>query len=785
MESSYLEQLNKQQRDAVEYIGGPELVIAGAGSGKTRVITYKIVHLLAKGYEPWRIMALTFTNKAAREMKERVIALTGSQSAQKMTMGTFHSVFARMLRANSQRIGYRQDYTIYDADDARNLVKLIIRDMELDEKVYKPSAVYGEISRQKNNLVLPEMYMADPENMRRDRAKKIPLFGTIYQGYCARCRVAQAMDFDDLLVNTNLLLRDNPDIRRHYQEFYRYILVDEYQDTNFAQHAIVRQLAGDGGENLCVVGDDAQSIYSFRGANISNILNLKKTFAELRTFKLEQNYRSTENIINAAGSLIAKNKFQIPKKVFSDNGEGMRVEVVRSYSDYEESYLVASRIQQLRATNGSGYGSFAILYRTNAQSRILEESLRKRGIPYRIYGGLSFYQRKEVKDTVAYFRLAVNPDDDEALRRVINVPARGIGETTMKKVMGTALANSVSLWTVLKDPKGCGVQVNNGTLAKLEGFRNLVLDFVRNNAEGVNAGELARYIVNKTGLARVFETDVTPENISRRENVMEVLNNAMEYYTSEEEQGQADQATMANFLAQISLATDEEGHGDDNGSPAESVTLMTIHAAKGLEFDNVFVVGVEEELLPSSMSNNLPAVVEEERRLLYVAITRAKKFCQLSYAGSRFRNGATAICQPSRFLGDIDSKYLNMVSGVSKDSFHNPFEDSYAASRRNNYRNTWASPSAIKPQPQRPQRPLFTKPSATGSHTMTAGNAELHNASELSPGMTIEHNRFGIGVISTIDTSNPQGDTITVRFSADDSIKKLLLKFARFAIVTQ
>lgn len=806
MSGEYLNELNEQQRAAVEFLGAPELVIAGAGSGKTRVLTYKIMHLLAQGYEPWRIMALTFTNKAANEMKERITRQAGASAASKITMGTFHSVFARILRANAERIGYKPNYTIYDTSDSLNLIKTIIRDMDLDEKIYKPSNIQSIISRSKNALILPQDYINDPTQQRSDKAHKIPRAGQIYAAYCNRCRVAQAMDFDDLLLNTNLLLRDNPDVRRHYQDFYRYILVDEYQDTNFAQHSIIRQLTLDG-KNVCVVGDDAQSIYSFRGANIGNILNLDRSFPGLQIFKLERNYRSSENIVNAADSLIRHNKEQLRKHVFSKNGPGMPVEIVKSYSDYEESYLVASRICLLKQTQGTPYNEFAILYRTNAQSRALEESLRKRNIPYRIYGGKSFYERKEVKDAIGYFRLAINPNDDEALKRVINVPGRGIGETTVKKITAAAIEKEKSLWDILEDPVSNGVSVNRGTLSKLLSFRNMVEGFVRMTASGDDADKVAKKIIGTTGLISQYVTDSTPENISRMQNTEELLNSAAAFVEENREQG-IEENTLSDFMAQVSLASDIDK--TDKDTPMDCVTLMTIHAAKGLEYDNVFVVGVEEELLPSSMSSDSLQGIEEERRLLYVAITRARKFCMLSYAGSRFRNGMTAITTPSRFLGELNPSYLKMVTGTNIDQFHNPLEDSYGAavSSRRNYGGTGtftgARPSTgrYKPLSGSPYgerrsfpdrshdmsrvptpRPVPT-PSAAPAAPLASGlPATIHTADELKPGMIIEHNRFGRGIINDVDAENPQGARISASFDADSAVRKLILKFAKFAII--
>ena len=779
--SAYLDQLNEQQRAAVEYLDGPQLVIAGAGSGKTRVLTYKILHLLTKGYEPWRIMALTFTNKAAREMRERITALAGPSVASRLWMGTFHSIFARILRANADRLGFKSSFTIYDSADSRNLVKTIIRDMDLDEKVYKPATVASAISMAKNALMSPEAYAADRDIRRADDAARRPRTAEIYAAYRNRCHVAEAMDFDDLLYYTNILLRDNPDIRRHYSEFFRYILVDEYQDTNFAQHAIVTQLCGGEG-NLCVVGDDAQSIYSFRGANIRNILNLKRTFPTLQTFKLERNYRSTENIINAAGSLIAKNTEQIPKNVYSTNGAGAPVEVVNSYSDYEESYLVAGRISQVRRQYGHSYDDIAVLYRTNAQSRVLEESLRRRNIPYRIYGGLSFYQRKEVKDAVAYLRLSINPDDDEALKRVINIPARGIGETTLKKLVGAAIAAGVSMWAVIQEPALFNVAINAGTARKIEAFAQIVRTLRDISAGGAPANQVVRAMFVHTHLMDMYRSDNTPENISKLENLEEVLNEAEEFVAGRIEQGLGDQVSMTEFMTELSLKTDADQ--EDADGPGEKVTLMTIHAAKGLEFADIFVVGVEEDLLPSALSQNSLAEVEEERRLLYVAITRAKQYCMLSYASSRYRNGMTVTTRPSRFLSDIDRQYLRLMTGTSIDSgqsappppaFARPAAGFVAAGR----------PSGRSGQPFSSSRSYMNthstlQPRSSDRRAAATGDSMMHTVDQLQTGLNITHPRFGRGVIVAIDASNPGQERIQVNFSGE--VKTLLLKFARFTI---
>lgn len=765
----YLDNLNEQQRDAVVYTGGPSLVIAGAGSGKTRVLTYKIVHLLNSGYEPWRILALTFTNKAAREMRERIQQLVGEKTASKLWMGTFHSIFLRILRQNSERIGYKPNFTIYDAADSKSLVKSVIKDMDLDEKIYKPSTVLSAISSAKNALISPEKYATLDDVMQADRRARRPMLYALYRNYRDRCFAASAMDFDDLLYYTNVLLRDNPDILRHYQEFFRYVLVDEYQDTNFAQHVIVSQICRES-HALCVVGDDAQSIYSFRGANIGNILNLKRSYPDLATFKLERNYRSTQNIIKAANSLIEKNVHQIRKNVFSENDPGERIEVIESYSDFDEARLVADRISLVKMKTHDSFEEFAILYRTNAQSRVLEESLRKRNIPYRIYGGLSFYQRKEVKDALAYFRLAVNPADDEALRRIINFPSRGIGETTLNKLLRTATDAKVSIWDVICDLETYNPGVNSGTARKLGDFRSLIANFVNMNAEGVDANELARRIIADTHLLSMLMSDRTPENLSKQENLNELLSGVNEFVSTRIEEGN-EHISLSDFMGEVSLATDQDLKDADDGE-RERVTLMTAHAAKGLEFNNIFIVGVEEDLFPSAMANGSLQEIEEERRLLYVAITRARNFCMMSYARSRYRNGQTCTCSPSRFIRDIDPALLRLHAGASignsRRSFDN-FIDSYHSSPGPRKDLTAGrDPSRWIPKEEKPRTPAK---SMSGTHS----------PSELTEGMEIEHERFGRGVITAIDTSR-QDARITVRFSETD-MRTLLLKFARFNIL--
>lgn len=768
----YLKDLNQQQRDAVLYNDGPQLVIAGAGSGKTRVLTYKIVHLLCHGYEPWRILALTFTNKAAREMRERIKSVVGESTAAKIWMGTFHSIFARILRQNADRVGFKSNFTIYDTADSKALIKMIIKEKGLDEKIYKPNTVMSAISSAKNALISPQRYATARDIMEADRRANRPLIYEIYAAYANRCKLADAMDFDDLLYYTNLLLRDNPDVLNHYSESIRYVLVDEYQDTNFAQHVIVAQLTK-GNDKLCVVGDDAQSIYSFRGANIRNILEMKRSFPGLKTFKLEQNYRSTQNIINAANSLIDKNREQIKKNVFSKNDVGTRIEVVKSYSDFEEAYLVANRISQMRMKQHDSYDEYAILYRTNAQSRTLEESLRKRNIPYRIYGGLSFYQRKEIKDAIAYFRLAVNPSDDEALRRIINVPARGIGETTVGKLFRCAIDNGVSVWDILSSPGDYNPGINSGTAKKLAAFHDLIQKFTDAHLNGMNAEDLSRLIISQSGMMSNLLYENTPESISKQENLTELVNGARDFVAEKLESGE-ENVSLGDFLGEISLATDQDVKGDDEAA----VTLMTVHAAKGLEFANVFIVGVEEELFPAAMSMDSAAAIEEERRLMYVAITRAKQNCTISYARSRFRNGQTMACRPSRFIKDIDPEYLHLSSGEETvshpNSFINPM-DNYRNSFKPERRVSFSHPLVDKDANMPIRRNTVTSSTA-------ATDEPLHVAGELRSGMMIEHSRFGRGEILTVITEGA-GDKIEVRFDQLGT-KKLLLKFAHFKILS-
>ena len=625
----YIEELNESQRAAVLYGDGPSLVIAGAGSGKTRVLTYKIAYLLENGYNPWNILALTFTNKAAREMKERIARQVGEQRARYLWMGTFHSVFSRILRAEASHIGFTSQFTIYDSADSKSLLRSIIKEMGLDEKTYKPGSVQARISNAKNHLVSPSGYAANKEAYEADAAAKMPAIRDIYSRYWERCRQAGAMDFDDLLVYTYILFRDFPEVLARYREQFRYVLVDEYQDTNYAQHSIVLQLTKEN-QRVCVVGDDAQSIYSFRGADIDNILYFTKIYPDTKVFKLEQNYRSTQTIVRAANSLIEKNERQIPKEVFSEKERGEAIGVFQAYSDVEEGDIVTNKIAQLRREHDYGYSDFAILYRTNAQSRVFEEALRKRSMPYKIYGGLSFYQRKEIKDIIAYFRLVVNPNDEEAFKRIINYPARGIGDTTVGKIIKAATDNNVSLWTVLCEPITYGLTINKNTHTRLQGFRELIEQFMTEVAEK-NAYEIGTAIIRQSGIINDVCQDNSPENLSRKENIEELVNGMNDFCAMRQEEGNTN-VSLIDFLSEVSLLTDQDSDKEGDG---EKVTLMTVHSAKGLEFRNVFVVGLEENLFPSGMAGDSPRAMEEERRLCYVGITRAMKELTLTSAQQR------------------------------------------------------------------------------------------------------------------------------------------------------
>lgn len=774
----YLNQLNESQREAVVYNEGPSLVIAGAGSGKTRVLTYKIAYLVHLGLAPQSILALTFTNKAAREMKERIAAITGEQTARRLWMGTFHSIFSRILRYEAEYIGYPSNFTIYDTTDSKSLLKAIMKEMQLDDKVYRPGMVQSRISNAKNALVTWKAYEQSKELMQHDIDSKVPLLREIYKRYQNRCQQAGAMDFDDLLLQTNILFRDHPQVLEKYRGFFQFVLVDEYQDTNFAQHLIVQKLC-EQHRRICVVGDDAQSIYSFRGANIDNILQFKNQYPGCRIFKLERNYRSTQNIVNAANSLIHKNKEQIQKNVYSEKEEGSKVRVSASYSDYEEGYAVASAINDMRLRRDYDYADFAILYRTNAQSRILEEALRKRGIPYKIYGGLSFYQRKEIKDIISYFRLIVNPHDEEAFKRVINYPSRGIGDTTVGKLISAATENNVSLWTVLNAPIDYALPINSGTAKKLTDFREMMERFMEQNIR-LSAEELAAIVVKESGLVSTLFQDRSVEGISKQENLQELLKGIAEFCELRREEG-VEQVSLADFLSEVSLLTDQDNDKDEQ---ANKVTMMTVHAAKGLEFRNVFVVGLEEDLFPSQMSKDNPRAVEEERRLFYVAITRAEENCVLTYAKSRFRNGQSAMCSPSRFLKDIDVQFLDLPADSSADTF--------AAARERFQRPAFTSPfqqpramekeeaTFVSPVAQAAQRQRLTKVE-TATSTPMASSAPASDLSGLRVGAKVRHDRFGEGEVVAIEGDGGNAKA-TVSFTHFGQ-KQLLLKFARLTII--
>lgn len=772
--TNYIDELNESQRAAVLYNEGPSLVIAGAGSGKTRVLTYKIAYLLEKGYEPWSILALTFTNKAAREMKARIAKQVGEQSARYLWMGTFHSVFSRILRVEAESIGFTSNFTIYDTSDSKSLIRSIIKEMQLDEKTYKPGSVQGQISNAKNHLVSPDAYAVNRELTEHDNACKMPAIRDIYRRYWDRCRQAGAMDFDDLLFYTFLLFRDHPEILSKYQNQFKYILVDEYQDTNFAQHSIVLQLSKLH-QKVCVVGDDAQSIYSFRGANIDNILKFTKLYQNTQVFKLEQNYRSTQTIVRAANSLIEKNREQIRKEVFSEKSQGEPIGVYQAYSDTEEGDIVSNKIMELRMSKSYSYDDFAILYRTNAQSRIFEEALRKRNLPYKIYGGLSFYQRKEIKDVIAYFRLVTNPNDEEAFKRIINYPARGIGDTTVGKIIEAANNYSVSLWDVICNPLQFALNINKGTHTKLQGFRELIENFTRAVSEK-NAYEMATSIVKEAGIVNEIYLDRTPENLSRQENIEELVNGIHDFCAMREEEGNTNIA-LPDFLSEVSLLSDQDT--DKSGEEAK-ITLMTIHSAKGLEFRNVFVVGLEENLFPSSMAGDSPRAMEEERRLFYVAITRAEDHCFLSFAKSRFRYGKMEFANPSRFLRDIDPSFLKLPTD-SVSSRH--IDESPSRFRRE--QNDRPARSLFNTEREAPKT-TFTKVTVPRNLTKME-NAQPKPASggpitDLQSGQHIEHERFGIGEVLKVEGSG-ENLKATVKFR-NAGEKQLLLKFARFKVIS-
>ena len=837
-----LNDLNESQRKAVEYIDGPSLVIAGAGSGKTRVLTYKIAYLLQQGVKPWSIMALTFTNKAAREMKERIGKLVGQELAQHLYMGTFHSIFSRILRAEAQHIGFTNNFTIYDESDSRSLIKTIVKEMGLDEKVYKPASVHSRISMAKNNLMSADNYARDKELYQADQRAKMPRVGDIFITYVQRCQQANAMDFDDLLTLTFKLFQEHEDIRKKYADRFDFLLVDEYQDTNHAQMRIVMQLCKEK-ERVCAVGDDSQSIYSFRGANIDNILNFQKHFKGAKLFKLEQNYRSTQSIVEAANSLIKHNSNQIPKNVYSKNDKGESLIYKPAYSDKEEALIVCREIKRIKRQDDCQYSDFAILYRTNAQSRSFEEEFRKLGIPYRIYGGLSFFQRKEIKDVIAYFRLVANPDDEEAFKRIINYPARGIGNTTLAKIATCALDNHVSFWQVISSPEHYGLGVNKGTLAKLESFRLMISGFVEKSAS-MNAFDLGDTIVKESGIsADIYKSGSRdPEDLARQENLEELLGGMQSFVEECREEGREQEAYLTDYLQGVALLTDLDSKGDDD---EPRVSLMTVHASKGLEFPTVFVVGLEENIFPSAIVSTLREL-EEERRLLYVAITRAEKHCVLTSAKNRFRYGKMEFGNPSRFIKEIDSAFIQEDSEMPHDdngfgssgygrggygnggyggrmpwdnhSISSQFKpdrkdysdgeddfrtngrggyrtsgrDDFRSSGRDDFRTSGRSGSGLDSRfksvrgLEAARRIMGSSSSSLGSSSSSGGSAFGSSTSSagsgrLVEGAKIEHQRFGVGTVLKLEGSGENAKA-TVQF-VNSGTKQLLLKFAKFTII--
>ena len=810
-----LNDLNEAQRAAVEYIDGPSLVIAGAGSGKTRVLTYKIAYLLSKGMKPWSIMALTFTNKAAREMKERIGRLVGDDLAQHLYMGTFHSIFSRILRAEAEHIGFNNNFTIYDETDSRSLIKAIVKEMGLDDKSYKPAAVHARISMAKNNLVSAESYASDAAIFEQNKRAQMPEVGKIFLAYVQRCKQANAMDFDDLLVLTYRLFREHEEIRQKYAARFDYILVDEYQDTNHVQMSIVMQLCKEK-LRVCAVGDDSQSIYSFRGANIDNILNYQKQLKGTRLFKLEQNYRSTQTIVKAANSLIKFNRNQIKKDVYSENAVGEKLQYKPAYSDKEEAVIVAKDIKRIKRQDDCGYHDFAILYRTNAQSRSFEEEFRKQGIPYRIYGGLSFYQRKEIKDIIAYFRLVANPDDEEAIKRIINYPARGIGATTVAKVAACAHENQVSIWEVIGEAAHYGLNVNKGTLTKLENFRLLISSFI-DRSHTLDVYALGDAIIKEAGISEDIMQGKDADDLARQENLEEFLSGMQTFVAERQEEGRMDETFLTDFLQDVALLTDADSDGEKD---EPRVSLMTVHAAKGLEFATVFVVGLEENIFPSPIAATTVRELEEERRLLYVAITRAEKHCILTNAQNRFRYGKMEFDNPSRFIEEIDPELIEGEGMNSRSSFggygrrssygsdRSSGRDSYGSDGGYGGRMPWDSKS-VSSQFKADPKPSYTSPkpkptassasfssslkpaSAASSSSSLKPASAASSSSSLKPasssssslreGCKIEHQRFGIGEVLKLEGSGENAKA-TVAFTHAGT-KQLLLKFAKYTII--
>lgn len=830
-----LNDLNEAQRAAVEYIDGPSLVIAGAGSGKTRVLTYKIAYLLSQGMKPWSIMALTFTNKAAREMKERIGKLVGNDLAQHLYMGTFHSIFSRILRAEAEHIGFNNNFTIYDESDSRSLIKAIVKEMGLDDKKYKPAAVHAKISMAKNNLMSAAAYDSDAAIFEQNKRAQMPEVGKIFVAYVQRCKQANAMDFDDLLTLTYQLFREHEDIRHKYAARFDYVLVDEYQDTNHVQMSIVMQLCQEK-QRVCAVGDDSQSIYSFRGANIDNILNYQRQFQGTRLFKLEQNYRSTQTIVEAANSLIKHNRNQIPKDVFSENAKGEKIQYKPAYSDKEEAAIVAKDVKRIRREDGCQYSDFAILYRTNSQSRSFEEEFRKQGIPYRIYGGLSFYQRKEIKDIIAYFRLVANPDDEEAIKRIINYPARGIGATTVLKIADCAHQNQVSFWEVIGAPERYGLAVNKGTMNKLETFRLLISSFIE-RAQTTDVYELGDAIIKESGISQDIMSGKDADDLARQENLEEFLSGMSAFVEERREEGKFDELFLQDYLQDVALLTDADSDGDKD---EPRVSLMTVHAAKGLEFPTVFVVGLEENIFPSPFSAASLRDLEEERRLLYVAITRAEKHCILTNAKNRWRYGKMEFDNPSRFIDEIDGKLIDSLDeaggslfGSRADSMSDqpewaraqrprrPWEDAEQPRYSSRYQNSKPvasqfvadpKPSLFDDEPETSRtsgrsslsegnfksvralnaakRYMETHSShpasrGTGSSASSVSSSTASSAGSsscgLQEGMKIEHQRFGRGTVLKIEGTG-ENTKATVEF-VHSGTKQLLLKYAKFTVV--
>jgi len=766
--TNFLEGLNKVQRDAVEKTEGPSLVIAGAGSGKTRVLTFRIANLLSKGIPPSRILALTFTNKAAREMKERIARIVSPELTERLWTGTFHSIFSRILRYEAEVLNYSSGYTIYDTVDSKSVIRKVIKDLNLDDQTYKPNDVLGRISSAKNNLITVDAYRANTGIMSADRNKNRGMMADIYRTYVARCRKADAMDFDDLLLNTNILFRDHPEILKKYQEKFDYVLVDEYQDTNFAQYVIVKKLTSNH-NNICVVGDDAQSIYSFRGAKIENILNFRNDYPEYNIYKLEQNYRSTKMIVDAANSIIAKNRDQIQKVVFSKNEDGEKIRIIRTLSDNEEGFIVAGSIVDEKNICRLKFNDFAILYRTNAQSRIFEESLRKKNIPYKIYGAISFYQRKEIKDLLGYYRLIINNKDDEAIKRVINYPARGIGQTTLDKLEAASNLKNCSIWEIINELDEYNPGLNKGTLAKITSFKGLIDEYTA-LLPTTDAYKIAHDFASKSGVLKDLYNGDGVEERMRYENVEELLNGIKEFSDSNQMDGQV--VTLDRFMENVALLTDADNDKDEE---RDKVSLMTIHAAKGLEFNQVYIVGVEEDLFPSKMAMQTPKEIEEERRLFYVALTRAKMKVTISYSESRYKWGVPSHCRPSRFIAEIDPAYIDMAPEMAAR------DASYQASSTTNYKSKLNNQSNARQIPEHVRKNMLKISKAGQVNATPSSDFEPDDPALIQAGMDVEHQRFGIGKVIQVEGSGSQRKAI-VFFGQNQEEKKLLLKFAKLKI---